>query len=116
MDQLLHILDRAFIHFYMAAGFLLMTLVAWEYATRKFRWWPRLNGWGAYAIPAFVIFTLISFREVFDVHNGQPLVKAITDWISWISGMAAAIWGLHRIFDALERIEGQIYANRLNRR
>jgi hypothetical protein len=35
-------------------------------------------------------------REAWDVANGQPLVKVVTDYMSWLLGTGFGAWGLHR--------------------
>lgn len=107
MSDFLHIVDRFLIHFFMSAGFLMIAVYGFYWLTR-IRWLPALHGWWAYIVPAMVSFILISFREVFDVANGQLVVKAVTDWASWILGMGVSIFGLFRMTPLLHRVRMEI--------
>lgn len=90
MDTLLHILDRSFLHIMMAAAVYIACYIGAEWLHTKKPTWYRLG------TPAVLGCYLIMFREAYDVHNGQPLVKAYTDALSWGLGMALGIWGLYR--------------------
>jgi hypothetical protein len=48
-------------------------------------------------IAALAVFAFSTLREAYDVSVGQPLVKAFTDYASWIIGTGVGAWGLYRI-------------------
>ena len=91
-----HILERFVIHVFSGASVLILALVGFWYMERKVRSF-RLNGWMFFILPALVSFTLISFREIWDVSAGGPLIKSVTDWISWVIGIGGAAYGLYRL-------------------
>lgn len=97
MADLGHIVERFMLHVLLSAGVLLVAMALCDWAERRWSWWPRLAGWWILVVPALASFALVSLREVWDVAHGQPAAKAVTDWISWILGLAAAIWGLYRL-------------------
>jgi len=107
MEDFWHILDRAALHFFMSAGVQLIGLHGFWYLERK-GWMPPLKGWLNYILPAVLSFAIISMREPFDVAEGQLLIKVITDWISWLCGLAAAIYALYRIAPRLIAIHSSL--------
>lgn len=109
MSEFLHIVDRFVLHFFMSAGVLLLALAVFWYLERKVRWWPSPHGYWFYIVPALLSFMFISFREVFDVaYSGQLVVKAVTDWISWITGLGVSIWALIRLTKRLNMTRFEI--------
>lgn len=85
-----HILDRAALHILMGAGVYLIAFFIMRWAMRRN---PELM---RDVIPAMLAAGFIGWREAWDVGHGQPLVKAFTDYASWIIGTGLATWGLRR--------------------
>jgi hypothetical protein len=48
-------------------------------------------------IAGLFVFAFSTMREAYDVSQGQPLIKAFTDYASWMIGVSLSIWGLYRI-------------------
>ena len=97
MNELFHILERAVIHFFSACSLVMLTFFALRTARRKWKtsWLPdsfreRL------LLAAICVFALSTMREAWDVANGQALIKAFTDYASWLTGCGVATWGLYR--------------------
>jgi hypothetical protein len=98
MQLISHICDRGIIHFFSSAGVVLCVMHAISYLSRRFpsrflpaEFMPRL------VLAALTVFAVSTMREAYDVHNGQPLVKAFTDYLSWLSGCAMSVWGIYRL-------------------
>ena len=104
-----HIIERFVIHLFSGASVVLMALWGFWILERKIRWFPEMRGWMFYIFPSLIAFVFISFREIFDVAAGGPLVKSITDWLSWVMGMGGAVFTLYRLTpkfaDVLKQIE-----------
>lgn len=97
MNELLHILERATIHFFSSMSLVMLAFFGLRTAARKSRsaWIPA--AWRQQLlIAAIAIFAASTLREAYDVANGQPLVKAFTDNLSWLAGCGCAAWGLYR--------------------
>jgi hypothetical protein len=107
VSEFWHIVDRSLLHFFMAAGVQLIGLHGFWYLERK-KLIPPIKGWLNYIIPAVLSFAIISMREPFDVAEGQLLIKVVTDWISWLCGLAAAIYALYRIAPRLDSINNSL--------
>lgn len=91
-----HILDRSFLHMMMGAAVFLMCDYGIQYLRRRYAS-PRFEFWYQKAVAALLGVYLISLREPYDVWNGQPLVKAYTDNLSWwIGTIAIGAWGVYR--------------------
>ena len=91
-----HILERFVIHFFSGAAVLMLALVVLWYCER--RWLKyHLRGWMFFILPALISFTLISFREIWDVSAGGPLIKSVIDWVSWLLGIGGGAYGLYRL-------------------
>ena len=103
MDHALHIADRFVIHVFSGGGVAILTLTAWWWAERRFHFWPRPRGWLAIAVPLFLVFTLISFREIWDVQEWGR-VKSVFDWLSWLIGLGGSGYGIYRALPNLHRI------------
>ncbi len=84
------ILERGFLHIFMACSFYLIAFFALHCAMKR---WPKRT---LQIVPALLAAGFIGWREAYDVAHGQPLVKAFTDYSSWLIGMALAVWGLQR--------------------
>ena len=92
-----HIVERIIIHFTSATSLVLMLAVLLRYLGRRFPspWLPvSMNQTLVYA--ALGVFAISTLREAWDVAGGQPLVKAATDYASWLLGTGFAAWGLYR--------------------
>ena len=93
-----HIIDRFIIHFFASAGVVLMALFTLRYASRKLK--TKLlpvHLETQIIVAALAVFADATLREAWDVHSGQALVKAITDYISWLLGCGCTAWGLYRL-------------------
>ncbi len=77
MSDIVHILDRAVIHFFCSAGVYLIALWGFWLLERKVSWWPQLRGWWELILPAAAPFGFISLREVFDVAGGGSPLKSV---------------------------------------
>ena len=108
MTDVLHILDRAVIHFFSSAGVYLIALWGFWLLERKARWWPPLKGWWELILPAAASFLFISLREAFDAAAGGALVKSVCDWLSWLAGLGASAWALYRLTPRLESVAREI--------
>ncbi len=87
---MIHIIERALTHILMSGSVYLIGFFALHWAMRK-------NAKRTMQIlPGLLCAALIGWREAYDVAQGQPLLKAYTDYASWLIGMALAIWGLAR--------------------
>ena len=71
-----HIFERFMIHFFSAGGVLLVALNLKNFI------YPEASDF----VALLMVFTLISFREIWDVKNGNPLIKSVSDWVSWAFG------------------------------
>ena len=111
-----HIIDRFIIHLFSGASVALIALWGFWIIERKVKWWPEMRGWMFYIFPTLLAFVFISFREIWDVHNGGLLVKSVTDWISWILGLGAANYCLYRLTPKLDQVLKQIKKRRAERR
>lgn len=85
-----HILERAIIHIFSALTVYVGLSIVLEWCFRKHR------DWTIKLMPALLGIGFIGWREAYDVANGQPLLKAYTDYVSWAIGMACAIWLIRR--------------------
>jgi chromate transport protein ChrA len=108
MQEVLHIIDRAYQHLYQSSGYWLLALVLLAWACRRLKWWPQLHGWNAYVVPAILVLLGISVWEITNVAAGQTLTKAFTDIGSWAVGLTATIIGVRKLFPVLSRIETEI--------
>jgi hypothetical protein len=59
--------------------------------------WLPTNVGGRLLLSGFIVFGLTATREAVDVANGQPLVKAFTDYASWLIGLGLGIWATYRL-------------------
>ena len=96
---MIHMLERFVIHF-ASSGMLVMITY---FLLRSL--WRRLV-WRILEKRQAVVFAVICavptafippLREAFDVAAGQPLLKAVTDYISWFAGAGVASWLAYRI-------------------
>ena len=108
MSDIVHILDRAVIHFFCSAGVYLIALWGFWLLERKVSWWPQLRGWWELILPAAASFGFISLREVFDVAGGGSPLKSVCDWISWLLGLGVSVWALYRLVPRLGRVLAEI--------
>lgn len=97
MEPLLHIIDRFTIHFAASTTLLLALAVGWRYLARKVKsaWFPKDMIQTLIYAGVSVLFIALT-REYIDLARGQSLVKAISDAISWFTGIGFGIWGLYR--------------------
>jgi len=98
VELLRQIIDRAVIHIYASAGVVLMTLITLRWYCRKWPtpWLPQLFQTQV-LIAALLVFAFSALREAWDVSQGQPVIKAFTDYASWFIGCGLSSWGLYRI-------------------
>lgn len=93
-----HIVDRFIIHFFSSAGLVLATAHGIRVLTKILRntdwlpaeWKMRL------VLSGLLVFAFSTLREAHDIANGQPLIKAYTDYASWLLGCGFSVWGLYR--------------------
>lgn len=93
----MHIIDRFIIHFFCSAGVLLCAFFALRFTARKLhtRFLPGV--WESQLVfAALAVFCGAALREAWDVHQGQTIAKAITDYASWFLGCGLSAWGLVR--------------------
>lgn len=95
---MMHIIDRFLIHFFASMGIVTAGLFALRCVQRKTQWaWlphliqPQL------ILVSLAVFAVSALREAYDVANGQSLVKAITDYVSWAGGCTVSAWALWRV-------------------
>jgi hypothetical protein len=92
-----HILDRCAIHFASATSLVLMLAIAYRYAYRRTQ-----SPWLPHSMPetlvysGLTLFAASTLREAWDVANGQSVLKAFTDYLSWLLGSGFGVWGLYR--------------------
>lgn len=97
MSEVWNILDRFVIHFTAATSLVLALANLYRYLRRRYR-----NQWLPGTMPhtlawaALTVFAISTLREAYDVRQGQSLVKAITDYISWLLGTGFGAWGIYR--------------------
>ncbi len=100
MSLLEHIVVRALLHFIWAIGLVGAVTIALTFMRRK---WKDAEPWIPEPVQqrlliAGMVIAMVAFtREPYDVSNGQPLLKAITDFISWVVGCAVGVWGIYRL-------------------
>lgn len=99
MELLGQILDRGIIHFFASCGvvmgvFMVLLMLRRRHLTKD--WLPDSLK-STLVLAALTVFAFSTLREAVDVHNGQPLVKAFTDYASWLLGVVVASWGVYRI-------------------
>lgn len=95
---MMHIVDRFLLHFgwtvWLISG--LWFLLRMIKRKKDVSWLPDL--WKHQLLLCGILVALGPLtREAWDVYNGQSLIKAFTDYISWIFGSAVSLWGIYRI-------------------
>lgn len=103
----MYVFERYVLHIFEAAAVYLLAVAIFYWVVRKLGW-RRMQGWWALVAPAVLAFIPISFREVFDVYNGDPIYKSFSDWSSWMVGFGLAIWGIYRLTPLFNDILGEI--------
>lgn len=93
-----HILERFIIHLFSAMGLVVGTFFGLQSLHRRLKssWLPANIG-GRLLLAGLLVFGLTAMREAWDVANGQPLVKAFTDYASWLIGLGLGIWATYRL-------------------
>lgn len=96
--MVLHIIERGLIHLFSAMGLVVGTFFALQTLHRRLKnsWLPTNIG-GRLLLSGLLVFGITAMREAWDVANGQPLVKAFTDYASWLIGLALGIWATYRL-------------------
>ncbi len=94
MELLGHILERFVIHFFASTSLVVGVYFLILFLMRRFKDYTQFL---PLAMAALVVFAFASLREAVDVSNGQPLVKAFTDYASWLLGCGASAWGIYRL-------------------
>lgn len=95
MELFWHILDRGSIHFTASTTLVLMVAVLIRLRAKYSKWLPK-SLTQTLVLSALIVFVVATLREAYDVSNGQPLIKAFTDYISWLLGTGVGAWGLYR--------------------
>lgn len=91
MELFWHILERGGLH--VVASMFIYTV-----AYIGFNVWMRKGfKYGDLIVPVFFVLPFVWMREAFDVSHGQPVVKVITDYFSWVAGLALAAWAVKRL-------------------
>jgi hypothetical protein len=96
MDLLLHILDRFFIHFFASTSLVLLAATGVRVAAKKLPRFAPPYWMHQLVIAALLVFAFSTLREAVDVAHGQPLVKAFTDYASWLLGSGVSVWAIYR--------------------
>ena len=110
IETLKHIAERFIIHFVCGAAVLQWSQLGVAYLERVVRdslrkaWYMPfarsvlpLRGWAFFFVPAFICVTVIFFREIIDVYNGNPFIKSYADWISWVLGTGSGGYASYRL-------------------
>jgi len=105
------VFERYVLHIFEAAAVYLLAVAIFYWIVRKLGW-RRMQGWWALVAPAVLAFLPISFREVFDVYNGDPIYKSFSDWSSWMVGFGLCIWGIYRLTPLFDEILREIRFSR----
>jgi hypothetical protein len=93
-----HIVDRFVIHFFCSAGVLLCAFFSLRFAVRRLKTKFLPPSWESQLVfAALSVFCAAALREAWDVHNGQEIAKAFTDYASWFLGCGLSAWGLVRL-------------------
>lgn len=93
---MLHIAERFLIHFFSSAGLVLAAFHLLGWLQRRSRFVP--EGWRArLALAGLAVFAVSTLREAYDVHAGQSLLKAVADYLSWLSGTALSVLAISKI-------------------
>jgi hypothetical protein len=100
MDLVLHIADRFLIHLASGTSLVMCALFGIAYLRRRVAnsqpWIPPQFNYQL-LICALLISAIAFVREPFDVYNGQPRIKAVTDFISWVLATSLGAWGLYSV-------------------
>lgn len=92
-----HIAERFVIHFFSSGGVMLGSLIGLKYAAPHLSILPAaLNQQVLFAAVCIVAGT--SFREAYDMKQGQTLTKAIWDYSSWVAGCLFSAWAILTVF------------------
>lgn len=98
---MLHILERFLIHFFSSAGVLLCAVFAYATIVRRLpkaaTWLPSETFKKRMVFLSVVILLVAFAREAWDVHKGQVIAKAFTDYASWALGLGCSIWAIVRV-------------------
>ncbi len=93
-----HILERSIIHLFSAMGLVVGTFFGIQSLHRRYaKGWLPANVGGRLLLAGFIVFGLTATREAWDVSQGQPVVKALTDYLSWAIGLSLGIWATYRL-------------------
>lgn len=94
-----HIVERSIIHLFSAMGAVVCAFFALQTLYRRLdnnSWLPSNIG-GRLLLAGLIVFGITAMREAWDVANGQPLIKAFTDYASWLVGLGLGIWATYRL-------------------
>jgi hypothetical protein len=93
------IILRFLLHCIASAFFVLLTYLYAQWEWRQLGWFVR----GRRAAIVFAVICALPtaflppLREALDVAAGQPVLKAVTDYISWFLGSGVASWMVYRL-------------------
>jgi len=109
IEMIQHAFWRGVLHFVSSGSLLMMSFFFFDWLRRrkKFRireFLPQNIG-GVLTMAALFVFACSTLREPLDVHNGQPIRKAPTDFFSWLLGLGIHAWAVYRLI--VMRWEGQ---------
>jgi hypothetical protein len=90
--------ERFVIHFFSSCGIVLCTFFLLRLLRRKTSlvFLPSIPE-QQLLFSALAVFAVSTLREAYDVYRGQPLLKAFTDYASWLFGCGFSVFGLYRL-------------------
>lgn len=95
-----HIVERFIIHMFSAMGLVVGVFFGLQSLNRR----QKMNGWmpsnigGRLVLAGLLVFGVTAMREAYDVAvGGQPLIKAFTDYASWLIGLTLGVWAAYRL-------------------
>lgn len=94
MELLGEILNRGAIHFFASMSLVTATYFFVLFLLRRYKQYEQLM---ALVLAAALVFAGSTLREAYDVYQGQPLVKAFTDYLSWLLGCGVSVWAIYRL-------------------
>ena len=91
-----HILERFFIHVFASASLVLGSTWLIRVVAKKLPRFVPAHWMHQLVLAALLVFAFSTLREAYDVAQGQPLVKAFTDYASWLLGCGGSVWLIYR--------------------
>lgn len=92
------IVERFIIHFFCSCGIVLCAFFLLRMIRRRTAWiFLPDEAEQQLFLAALAVFAVSTLREAYDVYCGQQLLKAFTDYASWLLGCGFSVFGLYRI-------------------